>query len=674
MIKNYKQYFGFIYFLLIQFVVFLFCLVNCLFQKIDISNGIIFFVFQLFSLYVPGSVINHYLIENNNIYKNIVFSYIFGITLSLIEYLLLNLINISFVSIYINILISCLSLYLYINKRLYIETENFDCNCIYLIVFLIITYVICFLSLALKNTLPTISIDTYYDKDFLYWVGNNISFTKGLPVQDYRLVGNNFYYHYFSSTLMAQISLATKLDVVTLSLFFSSVLPCLLLVFSSYVFLSELVNNKYLIIIGMIMILLCDGIYGFVTAHIYFCPFGYDYAYAIGMLSIAYLIQIYKNDKYSIKEIAVSCLLIMLATGFKGPIGIVTLMGYAIVSFKLLIEKKYKKGFICGISWLFVFLFTFFAFIYNWSLTGDSPLGLSYVGLFGGFDNNVGPMNEYVQLKNPLNINSSFILKGISIVLFIIKQNYFAYIMIAIVSIYCFVYLIVYGKINIYYLVLLSICYFGILLNLVTHQDGNSQLYFLSSTTPFAILLGLYFIDNTIKIKYQALIYIALLLVAILNIHDFYIYELLPKVNEGIDTYSGIRKDTFNTYGNKINGHFNMDDYYLCQWLKENTNENDYIAVDCFEYDNEKRYEIIGVFSQRFIWNDGKYSDYIDEVDRRNEIFTDMNISMDDIDFLKNENVKYLIKTPSNLIDYEDISSLTKEVYKDNKYIVYKLY
>ena len=117
---------------------------------------------------------------------------------------------------------------------------------------------------------------------------------------------------------------------------------------------------------------------------------------------------------------------------------------------------------------------------------------------------------------------------------------------------------------------------------------------------------------------------------------------------------------------------FTEDEYHMAMWLKENTEEKDYIALDLFEYDGMRKEEMLGVFSERFIWNDGQYAtDSIREA-RRKMVQDAFKGDKEALEGLKEENVRYVIRTLSQ----NDSAALDGEevVYDQGGYIVYKLY
>lgn len=650
--------------LVLQLLIFFICLLSYIVCKVDILCAIKYFLFQFFFIYIPGYalfiLLNHK--EENDI---IVWSYAYGIIHLIFQYWLFQVININSFSLYINISICLLSI-VYINKKndchLYINDYYY-----FFILLVFILFIICFFSISCSNPLPTYNGGTNYNKDFLFWIGNSISFIKGLPVQVFTLVGNNYYYHYFSSIVIAQTNLCTGIDTYIISYYFSYIIPCILLVFSSYELLKKVISNNWLIIIGVVLILCTEGATTYLSSHLYFCPFGYDYAYAYGMLTISLLFDI-NNEENSYIVVFKSCLLLSIATGMKGPVAVVILMAYAFESLFLLLKKQYKKCFTYGMLWLLSFLIIYFLCITNIFDHSPRTNNLEFVGIVNSFDNNIWAIKNLNYLISNLSFPDNGITRVLALLLYVLRSNFPAMLML-------FAYLIVQiinirqkKNINNTMICLFASCIWGILLTIITHQDGNSQMYFIMSVYPCCVLLGLYSLEslNLDNKKMQILIVLVLCL-SFTNIKRFIFDRALPEIKNGISVLNGNPDTSSYRY------FFTENDYELSQWLKNNTESNDYIALDCFEYDGFRKELGFGVLSERFVWNDGQYANEAEKNRRRNIVYEVFEGDINSINKLKNENVKYLVQTISINPIFEFYDKLNV-VFESDSYIVYKLY
>ena len=642
----------------------LLCILICALCKLPLIDGLKYYLFLICGLFIPGMAILCLLkIDKRNIIEFSLYSCAAGLFLLLIEYLLVMILKIKSFAWILSFLVFLVTVYfVYKNKLIYTELE-YDRNWKWMCAIEVLLITVCFFAIAYANVAPDKFGGTVFDKDFLFWIGNSLSFAKGLPVQNFRLVGEKFFYHYFSSVLITESSFACGIDIVTLSFYFSFIVPCILLVEASYVFLKRLLKNDLYVFIGMFLILMCDGLTSYLPDNLYYCPFGYDYAYAFSMIAFNELVIMFQNDKFTLKNVAVSCLLIVLTTGFKGPNGLIVLMAFGIITFSLLIRKEWKKGFVLGSVWLLSFIITYFLFITDIFAKGERTNGLIFTGLLGSFDSNsfaIKILSKLLSFGFPDNGFSRIIALG----LYVFLNNNGAMLLLGIGLIIC-IYLLFKKKFDVLLLALLAVSFWGIILTIITHQDGNSQMYFIMSAFPFCTLTGLHALEQIDLKKACRIIVIALIIAVSIS-------DIISFVNRSV--YYNVTKAFFLQQGGQLEGdrryYFSAEEYKLALWLKENTDEYDYIALDVLAYDGMRKEVMLGVFSDRFIWDDGQYSDEKERERRRSLSLAAAKGDKKAFDALKDESVDYLIQTlsqnPERLEDY-DI------VYDSDGFVVYKI-
>ncbi len=650
---------------LLQAEVLIVCLLPSLIHDVLWKDSFIFFLFQLFDVFVPGLALLCLLrkTSNSDTMPIIAWSYVGGILFLLLEYLLIMALNLSDYACIVGILAPIISAFV-IKKK---EAITCDADSYFVLLLLAATMIISFFSVTYQNPLPTMYGKTTYDKDFLFWVGNSISFTKGLPVQSFRLVGSRLYYHYFSNVVIASASLITGIDVYTLSYSFSFIVPCILLSTGAHVLVKKVTDNKLLSFIGIVGILLCEGSTTFLTNHLYFCAFGFDYGYALSMLGISLLMDMVKSNDYSCKNIIITSIMIMLITGFKGPNGIVILMGFGIVSIALLIKKEWKKGLICGFCWLFSFLFVYCFFIADVFSSVARTNGLELLGLGGAFDKNSWAIAIFTDLLNK-GFSDNAVTRIVAIALYVFRSNRLSILLLILCSLEQVICLFN-KKTRLTSISLIMICVWGIALTVLTHQDGNSQMYFAMSAVPFGIAAGIDTIDRIIKNNRIALLVVCLVLalVSFDDVRRCYKERIVPEINNSIAVRNGEGHFGDDRYT------FTVDEYNAALWLKENTNQNSYIALDEFEYDGFRKEEGFGVFSERFIWNDGQYDNETERNRRRNLVAKLISGDMEVISDLNNENVEYIIITNKINKDFELNEDMAKLKYNNGGYRIYQL-
>ena len=648
-----------------EFLIFFLCMLVCISCGISVFSGIRFFLFALLNVTIPGLAVFLLLKpKTNNIIDVFLYSDIFGITIVLLEYLLVMVLKIPSFSIVVSILICGFSLFYIYRNRERLNEFDYDKNCGWLFLLYTLLSLICYFYLAYASVYPDVYGGTVYNKDFLFWIGNSISFMKGLPVQNFRLVGETYYYHYFSSVLMAEASFVTGIDVSVISYYFSYLIPCEFLAFASYSFSKTLLKKDLSVFVAVVLILLTDGLTSYLHDHLYYCPFGYDYAYALSMAAFAFLVQMVQDKEFRGQDVFISCLFLVLTIGFKGPNGLVVLFAYGVIAFSFLLKKKWSQGFGLGFLWLFCFIATYFLFLTNIRQTYREANGLEFLGLLGAFDTNpfaIKILSRLISYGFPDNGLSRIISLG----LYVLLNNVGAMVSLAF-AIVSLIPLFKKKKDLTILLALIGTSLWGILLTIITHQDGNSQMYFIMSGLPFCALSGLYALELLGPNK--QFLYSALIILLILSSADIIRFVkncTFTNVNNAYNLHNGGETTEDRRY------YFSDEEYELALWLKENTGSNDYIALDVFEYDKMRKEVMLGVFSERFIWNDGQYSSESERSRRRKLAADALKGDESALQEMKNEKVKYLIQTLSQNPD--DLLKDAKIVYEKGGYRVYSL-
>ena len=653
-------------FIIFQLLLFVVCLLPSFCCETSILYAFVYYAYQLLGVFIPGLAIASFInIKHKDEINIYLWSYICGLFINLIEYVTLSSLKLSNYSIILVIVILIISLCILKKNKKTIDSIKINIDLLYVLIICSLLLIMCFICITCLYPLPSYNGGTNYNKDFLFWIGNSISFIKGLPVQTFSLVGEKLYYHYFSSIIIAHACLSTYIDPYTICFNYSYIIPCILLVFSSYSLLNKIIKNKFLIYLGIILALMTEGASTFLTSHLYFCSFGFDYAYSFAIVSMGVLIDICEDNTVSFENAIISCVLISLITGFKGPVSVVLLMAYCVYALYAIFNKKYKEGIGIGVLWLLSFLIVYCICITN--IFSDIPRknNLEFLGVVKSFDNNIWAIDNLNKLTTSFGLSDGIFTRMIALILYILQSNFSAMSLLIAGIIIQVIQLVKNKRIPIVCIALITLCIWGILLTVITHQDGNSQMYFIMATFPYCILIGLYSIDS-LNLKNNKL-YLAIIIIICLSLTSLkrFVFErVIPEINNGINVING-KMDEYN-----YRYFFTKSDYELALWLKDNTKSNDYIAIDCFEYNGLRKELGIGVLSERFIWNDGQYAND-NEKDRRrnivNEIFEGNEKSILD---LKNENVQYLVQTLDVNPNFT-LSNKLEIVYKNDSYIVY---
>ena len=660
-------------FMIFQMVILFFCGLSPSIHGISPLFGIIVWLFQLTNICGLGLTVNHIMkIREENNLTTIAYAYGTGCVSLLLEYMLLVSLKLQpTLPIIAVVQGGGISVYYYKYIKLKpVREERWDWSIGILATVILLSVAI--VAVSMDNSLPNEVGGNGYAVDWPFWVGNNISFTKGFPAQNFRLVGRVFRYHYFSSIIIAMSSLMTKIDPVIMSFYFSFILSVPLLVLSGLALAKAVTSDLVLQTLALVALIFTDGSTTTSAWHELICPFGFDYGYIYGMFGLAVLLKLFSGETH-IRYQFLSLIYLFMATGSKGPVGIVVLAGYGIYAIKNLCERKFKIGFLYGMTALAVFVSTYFLFIHDsWILHASN--GLKYLGIRGAF-----AQNDYIQgilgeVSRNLRVSPDHrIFKMYSLWLYIYRMNNGA-IALTILAAACGIVAIIWKKkLDWVLLSLLAVAFVGVYLMSSTIQDGGSWMYFGMACIPGCVAAGFYalkYFESRLQTK---LLMTAMMCIFIGFSVERYASSVLPKIYEGLCVFrgGGMTKSDF-----REGLYVDADDYALSSWLKENTGNNAVVAVDSLSGISESEHGLdmlYGVFSERYIYNETKYSFDADESARRNrvvsQIYHDTPRTIKELD---KEGVDYLVQTRS--IHSTPIQDNRLEMkYQNGKYYLYKI-
>lgn len=668
-------------FVLIQGLLLLFFVLNYLAHDISSSSVIWMFIYQLFAWYLTGRfIVSIFDIQARTYMEILSLSYTFGAISAVIFYFVFMTLKLEFFLPLFTVIEGSLSA-LYLHKTSNIdeyEVDGFGTKAC--LTFLVIYFSLSFCAVSLVNSFPNETAGgTGYYVDWPFWAGNNIAFTRGFPIDTFRQIGTEFKYHYFSSILMAQASLCTGIDINWITFYFSNILGGLILVLSGYYFASRFAKSKWLIFVTMMAALFTDGTTVTFTWHTNLCPFGFDYGYAFGMMSLALLAEIIKNNRW--RELFIpSCLYIAMTTGCKGPIGVVILAAHGVAAFSYFLQKKIKKGIVSGLFWIISFLGVYIAVLHS-PVNLSEESGLEYIGglglnavvasarwisaIYKSILLTYRISGDYLLVKlyavwlyiyNANNVVITFLLIAIVVMFFDLRKRSFDCIL------YC----------------LFASAVVGILLAIYTKQSGGSQMYFMMGMFPAAIMAGGYALERmleAIQTKNNiSRLYIGSCIMVIFNLGistNIYYETIMKKFQEGVavarDTYEP--KDYRDYYADGI-------DFEAFDWIKNNTAKDALIVTDSHtDIYGRSNSMIMGMFSQRFIWNEMKYVPDADEAKRRNNIVNATMSSPDKyLNIMREEGVDYFVyQLVPGKANYVSQCNMLSEVFRNSHYVIYKL-
>lgn len=666
--------------IVLQIIILVACLLTCIIHDLSIAVGIIFFIFQFFVVYMQGKLFLSVMkIDLKDEIAEKAYCYGLGLVILIPEYYLLEFLHLGNFSqaIYL-IAIVCTILYFYFKRKKIIDDLYFKRSrisddaakygwtlCLFVLIFI---YLVDFFTVSLVNTIPSENGVNGYYVDWLFWIGNAISFKKGLPVQNFRLVGVDFNYHYFSSVIIAQISRITGIDITIVGFYFSFIIVSIVMILSIYVFFSKFTDNKMILALAILITLFTGDRCVSAEWHYFYCPFGYDYGIAIGMLTMYYLFSRHVNE-WRKRDVFISVILLGATTGLKSPIAVVILVAFGLEGLWLLWHKKLKTALIAGIGWLGVFLLTYKVVI----LSNHRNLTKTFYGIRLAFTNNIYGMDLYGKIVSITHFPNR-LAKLIAFILYVFSINRAVLICFFIAF---FIYLLRKEVVRYELVILLVMTLVGIYLTAALFMSGGSQMYFATAVLPYAVCFSIPAFDYIFLSKKSA-INLVIAIVALFPIaYGFQHFSnlTLKLAWQGINTIEGnLNRDNYTdeySYSSAGSYYITSDYVEVYEWVKNNTEENSVIAVPSYMGDMKA-----GVFSERFVWNDGTYCDYwIDEVNRRNNIINMLDNSEtydEGIELLKKEGVSYYLDDISVSED-SVLSKKLDKIYSNKVMAVYKV-
>ena len=667
--------------MLFEALILVFLLLNCCFHTVSVWDAVKVFLYQLLAWGVTGQALCFLLkIKCRNTMEMTAFSYALGMVVSIVVYLIFMLPGLGFLLPFVTLILSAGSI-VYIRKKHAFSavTSASRADAGIVLGFLAAFYVITLLAVSFVNSMPneTANGSGYY-VDWLYWAGNTISAAKSFPLECLRQAGMEFNYHYFSSLLIATVSLSTKVDVNIISFYLSPVLSGTVFVLSAYYLASRVAKTKVNLIIMMMILLFTEGLSVTQVWHTTLCPFGFDYAFAYGMFVVALLYDMLVDDR--IMELVVpSFLFLGMATGCKGPVGLIMLPAFALAAVTLLARKRIKEAFILGLSHLFAFVGVFWFFINSDNVTESSQNGIEFHGI--GLDAVVTNSRFISSIYEKLLLNYRLsdthpIVKLYAVWLYIFRSNYCA-ILLLITGVCVWVYLLCRKRFDTLLFCLIGTSFAGIILSVFTTQNGGSQMYFVMATFPACVLAGFYAIDkyitkgNDSKVNY---LYYAVLFVIMLTLGrsvNLYYETVIPKIREGIliKTDRTVPED-YPIY------YIDRNDYEAFMWMRDNTAEDAVFAIDSY-VDTYRRpnYMVAAVFSQRVAWNTGMYAfDVREDAARLTTVLGVWDDADATVTQLREAGVDYLlVRVIDNKRDLTEDTDMLEVVFSNPSYIIYDL-
>lgn len=357
----------------VYLVCFFFPLIASLVSRCSILDPLKFILAQICFVYLPGCVLQRITKINyqNRLVRGLV-SYAAGYALSIIVYLLFLMMSLQSFVLYVYYVLSGLSItYLLVQKKDNADGELEKNELKFFSIILLVSFAICCFLFQCSNLSPVLfSGKVSFSQDLLFWMRNTVAATKDYPLPELSVLGNEFFYHYFSSVHLAFLKYTTRIEVFDLCFVYSYLVTIILLVSGLYVICRELTHNIYSAFIAVVFVLFTTNLdnitYITFNCHIWRRSFGFAEGLGLFCFTFYYFIRMLNSDNKQWSLLIMTCLMMFTTTGLKGPVAAILLFGIAIgCLFMMFKNKRYFFGTVSGLSLLLAFLIPMALFVLN---------------------------------------------------------------------------------------------------------------------------------------------------------------------------------------------------------------------------------------------------------------------------------------------------------------------
>lgn len=305
-----------------------------LFAGVSILQILLFVYIQVAGILLPGYlVIDMAGYTFKNLTAKLFTGYGVGYGMLAILYAILLLLNVQTLSPYFLYAISLVSMVTVLHKKrevlLSLRANNDDNR--YLLVFFAILVVFCFAvyQFPLRSASGTGYLDMHFDHT--YWFKNCVASTKGYPLQELSVLGNNLCWHLFSCFNIALLHFSTGIEIYDLCFSLSYVWHVFLLLAGSYTMLNEALKFKKSVLIAIILILFCSSAepytYIFYLDHLYVCTLGEADGLSLSMFAMLLCFKAVKDCHINWHYVPLAVLMFVATIGSKSANGVVLLTG-----------------------------------------------------------------------------------------------------------------------------------------------------------------------------------------------------------------------------------------------------------------------------------------------------------------------------------------------------------
>ena len=550
-----------------------FVLIATAISRCSVFDACKFILAQVAFVYIPGFAFQLLtgICYQNKLIRGLI-SYATGYALSIFVYLILLIVSMHQYILYVYICV-CLASIIVLIKLLPKSKdgilESNESN--YFSLILLISLCISCLFFQCANLNPLLKEgNVVFNQDLVFWMRNAVAATKCYPLPEMSVMGNDFFYHYFTSIELAFLHITTNIEILDLCFTYSYLITIFLIVSGLYVICRSIISSIKISFLALCFILFTTNLeqytHIFLSPHIFSASFGLAEGIAFFCFTLYYYLRLLKNSDNRKEILMISLLFFFVTTGLKGPIAAIMLIGIVVGSIYLMFfRQQFVFGMTSGLLLLLSFLMCMSLFVINvnGSVDSESSSTLSVSAVNTLFHSHYYEI-IYIYITN---IGIPRILSySLSLLLYLVS--------VFLIPLSLTIILFRTRTILIDDILLLSMIISGILLGIFVSQSGMSQMYFLFASI---ICLFLFTLSNFTSCEKFLINYNKVRIIFLVGVFLFF-YNNFGVGLSGIIGYVHsirIQENTNPTVANVETGmSINRDEIIGLRWCRDNLPQN----------------------------------------------------------------------------------------------------
>lgn len=629
-------------------------------------EGIVFGLFQVGSILLPGMALMSLLyIKELTGPEQLLFSYGIGYCLNIGLYFLIMFLGLkSYIKVVFLVVVVISFIILCKEKTQFTELswkENIN-----LLLLLGSLFGFTLIVFARRWNLPT--EQKAYFQDLLFWVGDAIALKEKFVPINFRVLLEGYKYHYFGAMQVAVVSMVTDIVTYDVAIFYSFIESVVFLALTFYCFAKRFVRKPKFVFLTLFLMLCSTGkeVESVVTYiwHIYIVPMSYNIALCIELMIILLVFIQHKKEKVDKHCMILSCVLMMVCTGMKGPAGAIALC--VIVFFCIywfFVKREIVKSVVYGSGPCIAFAIVYFLLLAN--------TNQNYIQADISKEQNVSVVEENVAedgYNGEMEQNSVEVeIEGVMLrlkdyAIYYSKINPWTFIPAL------FVFIFRKRKKVVKELLMLCTIFVGTFLGCFINYVGSSQMYFTMSVYPLAaVLAGVWYqeiiseVEKRITNKRIGYV-IGYTIVVCLMLGSGIFSRKWEYGNEATRAWEkGITGEQQYFFDKSI---MTVKEYEAYSWVRENI-KNDALILSDRALEEDKFSYIPGVFTERHIYyyNDMEWG--------KGHLFYSGNLEA--WEYFKERNIDYVLVTKRLSQNFYYDKTVFENIYSNTDVDVYKV-